>query len=81
MLFLQSSSLQRRVWVRGGGWNNLHKAKGGPQSRTALAEAPEPGSWHNNPIIIFRLDIPGETEIQHNTVKNKCTQNNSVAEK
>lgn len=65
----------------GGGWNNLHKAKGGPQSRPALAEAPEPGSWHNSPIIIFHLYIPGETEIQHNTVKNKCTQNNSVAEK
>lgn len=81
MLFLQSSSLQRQGWMWGGGWNNLHKAKGGPQSRPALAEAPEPGSWHNSPIIIFHLYIPGETEIQHNTVKNKCTQNNSVAEK
>ena len=74
---LQSSSLQ--PW--GGGWNNLHKAKGGPESRTALAKAPEPGSWHNCPGTIFDLYIQGETEMQQNTARSKCTQNNFVVEK
>lgn len=69
-VFVQSSS-----WWQCGGMKQLHKAECGPELRTAMTKAQEPGNWHNCLITICHLYIQGETEIQQNTARSKGTQN------